>query len=153
MRIFDETKTKELQENEINFSKYKLEQTKLFIKHHEAVAEIQEKSHYETIAEYPNGGKDVKKVIDVEYVAPKEAYDEYEDILYLVPLTNEEIIEQLREKREIECFSIINRGQLWYNTLTTEQVNELNIWYRAWLDLPNNYNTNKTIPQKPSWLK
>lgn len=149
MRIFDETKTKELQENEINFSKYKLEQTKLFIKHHEAVAEIQEKSHYETIAEYPNGGKDVKKVIDVEYVAPKEAYDEYEDILYLVPLTNEEIIEQLREQREIECFSIINRGQLWYNTLTTEQVNELNNWYRAWLDVTET----KIVPTKPSWLK
>lgn len=153
MRIFNETKTKEIQKNEIDFSKYRLEQSRLFVQHHDAIPEVQEQSHYETIAEYPNGGKDVKKVVDVAYVAPKEAYDEYEDILYLVPLTNEEIIEQLREQREIECFSIINRGQLWYNTLTTEQVNELNQWYMAWLDLPNNYNTNKTIPQKPSWLR
>lgn len=153
MRIFNENKTQEIQESLIDFTRYKLEKSERLVKHHEAVEEVQEQSHYETIAEYPNGGKDVKKVIDVEYVTPKEAYDEYEDILYLVPLTNEEIIEQLREQREIECFPIINRGQLWYNTLTTEQVNELNQWYMAWLDLPNNYNTNKTIPQKPSWLK
>ena len=29
------------------------------IEHHPAVEEVQEKGHWETIAEYPNGGKDV----------------------------------------------------------------------------------------------
>lgn len=148
MRIFDETKTREILESEIDDSKYKLEQITIFKKHHEAIKEVQEQSHYETIAEYPNGGKDVKKVIDVEYVAPKDAWDEYEDILYLVPLTDDEIIDNLRFQREEECFPIINRGQLWYNNLSDDQLQELNEWYRAWLDVTET----KVIPTKPEWL-
>lgn len=58
-------------------------------------------------------------------------------------------ISELRIRREEECFPIINRGQLWYNTLTTEQVQELNQWYMAWLDITET----KIIPTKPSWLK
>lgn len=148
MRIFDETKTKEIQESEIDYSKYKLEQTTIFKKHHEAIEEIQEQSHYETIAEYPKGGKDVRKVIDVEYVAPKDAWDEYEDILYLVPLTDDEIIDNLRVQREDECFPIINRGQLWYDNLSDDQLQELNEWYRDWLDVTET----RVVPTKPSWL-
>mgnify|MGYP004522543853 FL=1 len=41
--------------------------------HHDAVKDVEEKYHYETIAEYPNGGKDVEKVIDVEGVKAKDA--------------------------------------------------------------------------------
>lgn len=41
--------------------------------HHDAVEGVKEKYHYETITEYPNGGKDVKKVIDVEGVKAKDA--------------------------------------------------------------------------------
>lgn len=149
MRIFNETKTQEIQKENVDYSKYKLAQTKLFVKHHEAVAEVKEQSHYETLKEYENGGKDVKKVIDVEYVAPKEAFDEYEDILYLVPLTNDEILNYLRSQREAECFEIINRGKLWYDTLTETQVKELTAWYKAWLDVTET----KEIPTKPSWLK
>ena len=58
----------------------------------------------------------------------------------------------LRLRRETECFPIINRGQLWYDTLTDEQKTELKEWYIAWLNLPNNYPTNDIIPQKPSWI-
>lgn len=100
MRIFNETKTQEIDKENIDYSRYKLEQTKLFIAHHEAIAEIQEQSHYETVKEYENGGRDVRKVVDVEYVAPKEAYDEYENILYLVPLTKVELArKQISEKK------------------------------------------------------
>ena len=110
MRIFNETKTQEIDKENVDYSKYKLEKTKLFIAHHEAIAEIQEKSHYETIKEYENGGRDVRKVVDVEYVAPREAYDEYEDILYLVPLTKVELFGMERsdyaEKQKI-CANII----------------------------------------------
>lgn len=100
MRIFNETKTQEIDKENVDYSKYKLERTKLLIAHHEAISEIQEKSHYEIIKEYENGGRDVRKVVDVEYVAPKEAYDEYEDILYLVPLTKVELArKQISEKK------------------------------------------------------
>lgn len=54
----------------------------------------------------------------------------------------------LRVKREVECFPYINRGQLWYNHLTEEQKQELDIWYTAWLDVTET----KVIPNKPLWL-
>ena len=69
MRVFNEDKTQELKEYDLN--KGHLELDKLFVKHNEAVEEIKEQWHYETIAEYPNGGKDVEKIIDVPYQAPK----------------------------------------------------------------------------------
>ena len=65
MRVFNEDKTQELKEYDLN--KGHLELDKLFVKHHEAAEEIKEQWHYETIAEYPNGGRDVSKVIDVPY--------------------------------------------------------------------------------------
>ena len=57
-------------------------------------------------------------------------------------------IVNLRAQRESECFSVINRGQIWYETLTLEQITELKTWYQAWLDVT----TTKIIPTKPSWL-
>ena len=54
----------------------------------------------------------------------------------------------IRERRERECFPIINRGQLWYNKLTREQIAELNAWYNAWLDAPDT----RCIPPAPHWL-
>lgn len=163
MRIFDETLTNEIKKEDVDFLKFKLEQTKILIKHHDAVQEVKEEYHYEIIAEYPNGGKDLKKVIDVEYVPFREAYDEYEDVLYLVKLSQEEILNNLRSEREIKCFQIINRGVLWYNTLTEEQRLELDKWYKEWLDITDTYRTEyeknpnldieTIIPITPSWLK
>ena len=57
-------------------------------------------------------------------------------------------MKKMRQRREDECFSIINRGQFWHDTLTEQQKYELRTWYKAWLDVT----TTKQIPQKPSWL-
>lgn len=149
MRIFDENKINEIQEKDIDFSRYKLREDKHFVKHHEAVQGVKEQCHYETLKVYPNGGKDVVKIVDVPGVEPKEAFDEYEDVLCLVPLTIEERIAYLRNLREEECFSVINRGKFWYNTLTSEQERELNNWYQCWLDVTKN----GIIPTRPNWLK
>ena len=54
----------------------------------------------------------------------------------------------IRLRREKECFSVINRGKLWYNLLSNSQLNELDTWYRAWLDAPETM----VIPNKPVWL-
>ena len=99
MRIFDENKTIEL----TNYDREKgyLKPDKLFIAHHEAVEAVEEQGHYETIAEYPNGGKAVEWVVDVEAVEAKEAYDEYEDIQVFVPYTTEEIEKQKAAKYPI----------------------------------------------------
>ena len=56
---------------------------------------------------------------------------------------------ELRARREIECFNMVNRGQLWYDTLTVEQKNELNTWYLAWLDVTKTLE----VPVKPTWLE
>ena len=57
-------------------------------------------------------------------------------------------LKQLRAQRSEECFSIINRGYLWYRQLSEEQVAELDKWYKAWLDVTKTLE----IPQKPKWL-
>ena len=55
----------------------------------------------------------------------------------------------LRLMRENDCFSVVNRGELWYERLTDSQKKELNDWYQKWLDITET----KVKPQKPSWLK
>ncbi len=105
MRVFNEDKTQEVKEYDLN--KGHLELDKLFIRHHKAVEEIKEQWHYETIVEYPNGGKDVEKIIDVPYQAPQEEYDEYEDIYVYIPYTDEEL-EELNKPSELE---ILKREQ------------------------------------------
>lgn len=59
--------------------------------HHEAVEGVQEKWHYEVIREYPNGGKDIQKVIDVKGVQAKAAWDEEIPIQIYIPYTQEEL--------------------------------------------------------------
>lgn len=59
--------------------------------HHEAVDGVTEVWHYETVAEYPNGGKDIQKVIDVPGVAARAAWDEEIPIQIYVPYTQEEL--------------------------------------------------------------
>lgn len=61
---------------------------------------------------------------------------------------NKQIKNQIRERRERECFAIVNRGELWYETLTEEQKAELDAWYQAWLDAPETL----VIPEKPEWV-
>ena len=59
--------------------------------HHEAVEGVQEVWHYETVAEYPNGGRDIRRVVDVPGVAAQAAWDEEIPIQIYVPYTKEEL--------------------------------------------------------------
>ena len=67
---------------------------RIFIAHHEAVEAVKEVYHWETEREYPNGGRDVKKVVDAPAVEGKEAWDEYEDIQRYTLYTPEEYAER-----------------------------------------------------------
>ena len=58
-------------------------------------------------------------------------------------------LNNIRARREMECFSIINRGELWYNKLSEEQKTELLTWYEAWLDAPQT----GIVPEKLEWIK
>ena len=73
-------------------------------KHHEAVEGVQEVWHYETVAEYPNGGKDIRKVVDVPGVEAQAAWDEVIPIQIYVPYTQEELdrMEAERNKPKTE---------------------------------------------------
>lgn len=127
MRVFNEDKTQELKEYDLNLGhliddgivthhEAEIVHHEAEIIHHDAVEGIEELGHYETVAEYPNGGRDVRWVIDVEGIAPvpawdevvreaydeiaKEAYDSEERIKVYVPYTKREILEL--EKASIE---------------------------------------------------
>ena len=63
-------------------------------------------------------------------------------------LANSQQLDDLRLQREIECFPVINRGQLWYESLSESQIAELQLWYQAWLDVTETL----VIPEKPMWL-
>lgn len=59
--------------------------------HHDAVAGVEEIWHYETIQEYPNGGRDVERVVDVPGVKARDAWDEVIPIQIYVRYTQEEL--------------------------------------------------------------
>ena len=63
----------------------------ILISHHEAVEAVAEQWHYETAAVYENGGRDVKKVIDIPGVEAKDAWDEYDTVQRYIPYTGEEL--------------------------------------------------------------
>jgi len=104
MRIIDKNNNEILHPD---LSRGYLRNDRIFVKHHEAVEPVEEKWHYETVAEYPNGGKDVRKVIDVAGVKAKEAWDEYEEIQRYVEHTAEFLID--REKKAEERLTIHQR--------------------------------------------
>ena len=77
---------------------------------------------------------------DGQLVYDSDAYEAY---------VTEETKEEYRRRREKECFSVINRGQLWYEGITIQQMVELRQWYNAWLKVTETM----VIPEKPEWLE
>ena len=69
---------------------------------HPAQEGVPELSHYETVAEYPSGGKDVRKVIDREGVPAQDARTEQVPIQRYIRYTAEELAakEEARKKQE-----------------------------------------------------
>lgn len=70
---------------------------------HPAQEGVPELSHYETVAEYPNGGKDVRKVIDVPGVPAQAAWTEQVPVQRYIRYTEEELAaqEEARKKAEV----------------------------------------------------
>lgn len=69
---------------------------------HPAQDSVPELSRYETVAEYPNGGKDVRKVIDREGVAAKAAWTEQVPIQRYILYTAEELAAQEKARKEAQ---------------------------------------------------
>lgn len=94
MRIFD---INNIELVNPDLSRGYLVDDRIFVKRHEAIMPVEEQWHYEVIAEYPNGGKDIQKVIDVVGVEAKDAWDEYEDIQRYIEYTEDEFTNTTNE--------------------------------------------------------
>ena len=66
----------------------------------EAVAEV---AHYETVAEYPGGGKDVQRVVDVPGVPARPAWTEQLPIKRYIRYTAEELAAQKEARKKAEA--------------------------------------------------
>ena len=69
---------------------------------HPAQAGVPELSHYETVAEYPNGGKDVRKIIDREGIPARDAWTEQVPIQRYILYTAEELAAKEEERKKAE---------------------------------------------------
>lgn len=70
--------------------------------HHDAIGGVEEQYHYVTVAEYPNGGKDVERVVDVPGVEAKAAWDEEEKVQVYHLYTDEELAAQAEAREKAE---------------------------------------------------
>ena len=69
---------------------------------HPAQEAVEELSHYETVAQYPNGGKDVRKVIDRAAVPAAPAWTEQLPIQRYIRYTAEELAQREKEQQEAQ---------------------------------------------------
>lgn len=69
---------------------------------HPAQEGVPELSHYETVAEYPNGGKDVRKIIDREGIPARDAWTEQVPIQRYIRYTAEELAAKEEERKKAE---------------------------------------------------
>lgn len=116
MRILDENGT-ELTSPDLEQGH--LVEERILIAHHPATQAVPEQWHYETIAEYPGGGKDVEKVVDVPGTAARAAWDEYETILRYTPYTPEELAQ-----RNAPSWQDAMEAQVMYTALLTDTILE-----------------------------
>lgn len=97
----------------------------------EAVAEV---AHYETVAEYPGGGKDVQRVVDVPGVPARPAWTEQLPIKRYIRYTAEELAaqEEARKKQEAkdklpETVAALQSAQADADTLNVDQAYRLTL--------------------------
>ena len=69
---------------------------------HPAVEGVEEQWHWETVTEYPNGGRDVQKIVDRPGVTAQEEWVEQVPIQRYIRYTAEELAaqEEARKKQE-----------------------------------------------------
>ena len=139
MRIFDESKTVELTEYELEKGYLKSDAIETEIPEQSAVEEV---SHYEVIREYPNGGKDVKKVIDVEGKPYVPAHVKREEIQIYVPYTERELeimsanseIRELKQKLNETDYQAIKYAE---GVLSEDKYSGTKAQRQAWRDRIN----------------
>lgn len=99
MKIIDETGT--IVENPDLTLGYLTDDTEEIT--HPAVEGVKEQWHWETVTEYPNGGKDVQKVVDRPGVKAQEEWVEQVPIQKYVRYTAEELVAREEERKKAEA--------------------------------------------------
>lgn len=97
MRIFNENKTVELTEYDLSRGYFKEDVLETEIPEQAAV---EKKWHYEVVKEYPNGGKILEEVVDVEGKPYIPAHTEREEIWVYIPYTETEL-KRMEAEQEI----------------------------------------------------
>ena len=72
------------------------------IVHHDAIAGVQQVSHYVPIEHLANGSTIVEEVIDVPGVDPQPAWDEEVPVMRYIRYTAEELAQREKEKQEAQ---------------------------------------------------
>ena len=70
---------------------------------HPAVEGVEEQWHWATLTEYPNGGKDVQKIVDRPGVQAQEEWVEQVPIQRYIRYTAEELAAQEKERQKQEA--------------------------------------------------
>ena len=70
---------------------------------HPAIDGVEEQWHWETVTEYPNGGRDVRKVIDVSGVPAQAAWLEQVPVQRYIRYTDEELAAQEEARKKAEA--------------------------------------------------
>ena len=122
-----------------------------------AVPEFQKDS----ITNFDNLGK-YTEVSDEEWFALMQNKAEYDIIInnrlnnHPMLYTDEELKREyqrkiLRQRREVECFPYVNRGELWYEVYVDTEAKKMEFkqWYLDWLAVTETL----VAPTKPEWLE
>lgn len=72
---------------------------------HPAAEGVEEQWHWETVTEYPNGGKDVQKIVDRPGVQAQEEWVEQVPIQKYIRYTAEELAAQEEARKRQEAMS------------------------------------------------
>jgi hypothetical protein len=131
MKIYNKEKTKELFLGELDLDNGRLIDKEEVI-HHEEIQERQEKGHYQVVAQYPNGGKDIEYVIDIPAQEGRPAYDEYISYQIYVPYSKEYLhnrtinrqIENLKQLLSASDYKVLKRFEGYYTDEEFEVIKE-----------------------------
>ena len=135
MKVYNKDKTTIIEQPNLQLGYIKLDTLRTHIP---AISKVDEVFHYEVIAEYANGGKSVKKVIDKPQIEPQAEYWKEEDIYVYIPYTEAELQEirlnKLRTQRKplLEAFDKWEKAVLRGRELDDEQIMN---WFYELLDL------------------
>ena len=124
-----------------------LKEEHILIAKHKAIEARDEEGHYEVVKEYPNGGVDVKWIVDTPAIEAKEVYDEYETILRYTPFAEKDLdqrkILELKQKLSETDYCII---KIMEGSSTTEEYSDVISERKKWRQMINELE-NKTYGQ------